>query len=214
MQSSVSHSWEMNNGLWECWKCKQTMKNYNPGSNRLRRIKCDPQKIDQKEAHRRCVEKFMNNISPEPLTGCWLWTAASDQDGYGLGNMLGKHNIKMHRWSFETFVRPIPKEFLICHKCDTPACVNPAHLFIGTNSDNQKDSFKKGRKGKHIGARGALNPIAKLTVKEVGLIREAYASGVQQWVIAEKYKVTQSTVSNIITNRTWAEENKLCKTLE
>ena len=85
----------------------------------------------------------------EPVTesGCWLWTGASIGKGYGSIN-AGKHATSMlaHRAAYECFVGPIPDGIHVCHRCDVRYCVNPAHLFLGTNLDNIHDSMKKGRR--------------------------------------------------------------------
>lgn len=93
-------------------------------------------------------ERFMRNVSPEPNTGCWLWTG-SLQKGYGAFCVDGKLN-RAHRVSYVLFVGPLHKwtgyhDVCVCHKCDVPACVNPEHLFLGTQKANQRDKENKGR---------------------------------------------------------------------
>lgn len=76
---------------------------------------------------------------------CWIWTAALGRKGYGLFRAGGKL-IRATHYSWELFAgRPVPKGILICHTCDHPWCVNPAHLFLGTNTDNARDREQKGR---------------------------------------------------------------------
>lgn len=95
-------------------------------------------------------EKLINRSIPEPNTGCWLWSG-SNTYRYGVikipdGN---RSQIYAHRASYEVFIGDIPCGMFVCHKCDTPLCINPAHLWLGTHSENIKDSFNKGRQ-KHI----------------------------------------------------------------
>ena len=91
------------------------------------------------------LDEFLEKWScPEPNTGCYLWTGADCPKGYGKTNVYGKTQ-NAHRVVWELANGPIPKGMYVCHRCDTPACVNPEHLFIGSPSDNQRDRVRKGR---------------------------------------------------------------------
>lgn len=81
---------------------------------------------------------------PIPESGCWIWTEYCNNHGYGRFRVDGKKTLA-HRASYEAFIGPIPEGMLVCHKCDTPACVNPSHLFLGTDKDNVRDCINKGR---------------------------------------------------------------------
>ena len=95
------------------------------------------------------LERFQDKYIPEPMSGCWLWISLVDGKGYGyLRNRIvdGRRKVlKAHRVSWTLHNGEIPAGFQVCHKCDIPGCVNPRHLFIGTNSDNQLDSVSKQR---------------------------------------------------------------------
>lgn len=83
-----------------------------------------------------------------PDTGCWEWQRASDGLGYGQLNVDGKR-YKAHRFFYEQKYGPIPEGLFLCHRCDNPACVNPDHMFVGTQKDNMRDAALKGRINSH-----------------------------------------------------------------
>jgi hypothetical protein len=92
-------------------------------------------------------ERFEKYTIPEPNSGCWLWSGSCVQDGYGTLRVGGK-SLRAHRVSWKLHVGPIPDGLNVLHKCDTPPCVNPQHLFLGTQIDNNLDrDFKDRNKG-------------------------------------------------------------------
>lgn len=91
-------------------------------------------------------ERFYKKISPDPNSGCWLWIGAAFNHGYGQMRINGKIK-SAHRASWEIHNGDIPNDLFVCHKCDVKLCVNPDHLFLGTNSDNMKDMNDKKRHG-------------------------------------------------------------------
>ena len=143
----------------------------------------------------------MRNVSKDAASGCWLWKAGVDQDGYGL--FLGKVGDvvyrRAHRFSVAHFkhAHPVEKQN-VCHTCDNPACVNPDHLVIGSVLDNQRDKWTKGRGRVH---KGASHWSTSLTDDDVRAIR---LSQEKQKVIAQIYGVTQTTVSDIKRRKSWA----------
>ena len=87
----------------------------------------------------------------QPVSGCWLWNGGPS-GGYGKVT-VEQRRIGAHRAAYEAFREPIPAGMEVCHRCDTPPCVNPDHLFLGTRRQNMEDMMKKGRganqRGRH-----------------------------------------------------------------
>lgn len=142
-------------------------------------------------------ERFMKYVQrPSNPDDCWEWTGAK-RDGYGLFGI----DYKMygaHRISYALFVDMIPDGMEVCHSCDNRACVNPSHLWIGTNQDNVKDRNNKNRqsKGEKVGTH-------KLTEQEIRRIRELIEQGYTNIEIAGMFKVSQVTISQIKVCKTW-----------
>lgn len=123
--------------------------------------------------------RFWSKVDVRGDEDCWLWTA-SVINGYGnfsLPKEAGKRrNVRAHRWAFSHYVGEIPTGWYVCHRCDTPRCVNPRHLFAGTQTDNLKDASRKGRLRGWM-APGELNKRSKLTNDEVKNIRYLSSEG-------------------------------------
>lgn len=143
------------------------------------------------------LSRFLAKTCPEPNTGCWLWTAYCNRNGYGKIRCEGK-SWYAHRIAFLLFKGPIPLGFEICHACDVPACVNPEHLFLGTHEDNMKDCITKNRF-----ARGDKHPRAKLTAEQVLAIRTSLRFGERNKSLAEQYGVHKSTIAHIKRQDWW-----------
>lgn len=97
-------------------------------------------------------QRFMQYVSPEPNTGCWLWTGTLNDHGYGrIGVFVnGKHRmVYAHRFAWEMENGPIPPGLCCLHRCDVPSCCNHSHMFLGTKQDNQIDMAKKWRGRRH-----------------------------------------------------------------
>lgn len=84
----------------------------------------------------------------QKTNGCWLWTASKNSQGYGWIGAGGRGGamLKAHRVAYELTYSRIPQGLLVCHHCDNPTCVRPAHLFLGSASDNIRDCLAKGRR--------------------------------------------------------------------
>jgi hypothetical protein len=90
--------------------------------------------------------RFWANVLKTPK--CWEWQAALNQSGYGYLRVGAKsEHVMAHRYSWEMHCSAIPQGMFVCHKCDNPKCVRPDHLFLGTQADNLRDMWQKGRQG-------------------------------------------------------------------
>ena len=157
-------------------------------------------------------QRILSKVCVNEVTGCWSWQEALHRDGYGVF-WDGRSSRQAHRVSYSVFVGDIPLGMFVCHKCDNRRCVNPAHLFLGTASDNTNDAKKKGRlaKGELHGmfgrgdlcanAKGERNNMAKLTEAEVVEILASDASMVS---LAAKYGVQYQAIYKIKRGLRWA----------
>ena len=154
--------------------------------------------------------------APVPFVGCRLWYGPSVPRGYGVLSVDGRQ-VYTHRAAWQQARGPIPAGLFVLHECDTPACINPDHLFLGTAKENMEDMQAKGR-GHYPGASGHRNAMrrnpgllsgerngsAKLTRSQVDEIRARYAAGERQVELAAAFGIRQCTVSSIIRRETWA----------
>lgn len=149
------------------------------------------------------IEKFNSRINK--TSSCWLWLGEKTSAGYGLLNQMegGKrYRVYAHRLSAEINIGIIPKKMEVCHTCDNPSCVNPAHLFIGTHKQNMLDMCKKGR-WKAGPPTGVRNPSAKLNEEKVLIIRNKYLLGQSMRSLAKEYNVSKFAIFSIIHKITW-----------
>ena len=123
--------------------------------------------------------------------GCWLWAGGRTERGYGRFKVDGK-TIRASRWAYEHFIGPIPDGLCVLHRCDNPPCVNPAHLFVGTDADNVRDCLAKGRH-RHGGTG------SRLTVEQRAEIRRRYTGAYgQQAALAREFGVHPTTICHLV----------------
>lgn len=176
-----------------CEFCGRTwmrvFKRYEPAPKR-----CGPRCNAAKPA----IERFWRYAHPEPNSGCWLWGAALNDLGYGIFHAEGERTA--HRASWRLHRGEIPDALHVLHRCDNRACVNPAHLFLGTHADNVRDMWSKGRGPRRQGEAVASS---KLAEDDVVAIRSMYRSGARQVDIATAFGVAQTTISSIVRRQRW-----------
>jgi hypothetical protein len=145
------------------------------------------------------AREFVERAVPVPESGCWLWSGNTTRHGYGV--LAGKY---MHRYAYRVAHGAIPEGAHVLHKCDVPCCVNPDHIFLGSQADNNADKVAKGR-AKGGSMKGDAHPMHKLTAEEVAEIRSEYASmeHKNQSALARKYGVSQGQIWSILNNRNW-----------
>lgn len=149
--------------------------------------------------------RFAAYSFPEPMSGCWLWTAAVDSGGYGTIGFQGT-TIKAHRASWLIHRGAVPDGAMVLHRCDMPCCVNPEHLFLGNQTDNMRDMVKKGRASLQRHPR--LNPRAKLTPEDAAHIRAVCIRRDKHFgmsALAEAFGVSVASISAIVCGKSYPE---------
>jgi hypothetical protein len=142
-------------------------------------------------------ERIENKVERIPEGGCWVWIGTTTVRGYG---QIISNNRKhyAHRASYEAFIGEIPKGMHVCHACDNVYCVNPAHLFLGTQKQNLEDMARKGRSTK-----GERNPMSKLNKEDVKDIKHLFSTGLSDSEISIEFGVCRQTINNIRNGKVW-----------
>ena len=146
--------------------------------------------------------RFWNKVSVCDPDACWEWKAQKYKNGYGIFKVNNKRRMS-HRFCWELHFGTIPQGLCVLHKCDNPSCVNPNHLFLGTQLDNIADMNNKGR---HGDTRGEKSGMSKLTKEDVDCIRFVYSNGdATQRSLARDFGVSHHAVYLIVNNKRWKE---------
>lgn len=159
------------------------------------------------------LQRFWAKV--KKTSGCWLWTAALRNKGYGA--FCYKQNGRTiqgraHRFSYEIHKGPIPPGLFVLHKCDTPSCVNPQHLFLGTIQDNVNDMLNKRRHvpgGTHCRdagkwKRGVAHHGAKITAADVKKLRKMHSTG--EWTYSKlgaEFSINGSAAYKVVNRLLW-----------
>ncbi len=160
------------------------------------------------------LQRFMANVK-KCDNGCWEWQGVRGSTGYGRLR-VNKQTIWTHRLSWSLHYGNIPIGLYVLHRCDNPPCVNPDHLFLGTQHDNMQDAAVKGRIVSSFGdqngtrlhpetvRRGEKNPAAKLTTENVVEIRQIYGNRKMTYEqLGNAFNVNPATICRIIKRKKW-----------
>jgi len=148
------------------------------------------------------LKRFLSFVDVKTEDECWEWKKTLDKYNYGIFSINSKL-FKAHRMSFLFFNGHLDKSLKICHSCDNPKCVNPYHLWEGTQTQNVQDRhLKKRTKTGHL--HGEDNPGAKLTGKDVLFIRNSYGNKEYSTrELSQKFNVCQTKIRQILRRESW-----------
>ena len=149
-----------------------------------------------------CEGRFWSKVAIRGPDDCWLWLAGTHSTGtvYGQFWLEGARH-GAHRIAWRLTRGPVPEKLNVLHRCDTPLCVNPGHLFLGTNLENAADREAKGR---GVIITGERHGMSKLSESDVLEIRSAHESGrISKSALSRDYGVHWMTIDAIVRYRTW-----------
>ena len=168
----------------------------------------NPDIVNWKELEGSTVEEKLSLNYKVNKNGCWIWQGAVTSKGYGSIQIGDGKTESVHRLAYELWVGEIPEGLHVLHKCDTPKCINPDHLFAGTNQDNVTDKINKGRAftGNH---KGEKNENSKLTNGKISRIKKMIEKGnFNQTEIGKMFDVSRQTICGINRGKRWKHLNR------
>jgi hypothetical protein len=146
-------------------------------------------------------DRFWKKVKKGSPNECWEWSGSKNGDGYGRFS-YGKITQYAHRVVWILKYNKIPKNIQVLHHCNNPSCVNPIHLFLGTQKDNMNDRDKKGRTP-HTRLFGSKNGKSKLIEEQVITIRILHKIGFSLIELSRIYKVNVTTIEDITNRHSW-----------
>ena len=163
------------------------------------------------------VDFFWSKIIPpnDEINDCWIWKGPFNNYNYGKLNFSTQsgtyQTIGAHRFSWECFIGSIPNKLLVCHKCDNPPCVNPNHLFLGTDNDNKIDNVNKSRH--YFGSKHFNTILTDQNVRDIitDTLNNKYTSIVD---VCNIYNVSYETIRFIVVGKTWKHITKEFSTVD
>jgi hypothetical protein len=154
-------------------------------------------------------ERLVRLSARNEVTGCLEWQSTT-RNGYGrliVGSRTDgtRHSVSAHRLSYEVNIGPVPDSLCVLHRCDNRPCIEPTHLFLGTQKENADDCIAKGRNAPPPCLKHDRHPNRKLNWQQVNEIREL-ASTTKHHLLAERFGVARRTISGIATFQNWIPE--------
>lgn len=146
------------------------------------------------------ISEILSKYGVDTSGDCWLWTRGRDSYGYAQASLGGKVQL-VHRFVCRIATGEDIAGKVVMHTCDTPHCINPAHLRIGTQLDNIRDRVLKGRNG---ACRGDAAPWSKVNSEAVERLRRDFAAGRNRNEISQAYGISKTQMYRIVARESWA----------